>query len=241
MAGEREHVERRKQSAAEVRERAVVGRRVRRGPCTVERRPAALIALRRRATEMTAWPDARCDLVDARLMTERGGNRPGEAVNEPLLAVEVVHRESTAFRQMTTHRGHRLAGEEVALESNRSTARDERERVGEGEENRGRSAHSSARGTPDRRRRGSSPADPRTDGRGGGVVPRSRIFGSISTASTCLAPRASASATSLPVPAPTTSNVAGRAVHDPLIRDAVLRVVAQPPFHPRERPGAERR
>ncbi len=66
-------------------------------------------------------------LVDARLVPERGGDRRGEAVDEPLLPIEVVHRKSAPFGQVPAHRGHRLAREEVALQTDRPTAGDERE------------------------------------------------------------------------------------------------------------------
>ena len=58
---------------------------------------------------------AAADEVNARL-AEGLLHVPANALDEPVLAVEVVHREHAAGRQVVSCRLHRLLGEQVALQ-----------------------------------------------------------------------------------------------------------------------------
>ncbi len=60
--------------------------------------------------------------------------RPGQAIDQPLLAVVVVHGERAIGLQVGARLLHRLAREQVALEPKRGLAADERQRVGQREQ-----------------------------------------------------------------------------------------------------------
>ena len=74
------------------------------------------------------------DGVHARRVPERVGERAGEPVDDPLLAVEVVHRERAARREVIARGLRRLQREQVALQAQRTRARDQRQRVGQREQ-----------------------------------------------------------------------------------------------------------
>ena len=71
--------------------------------------------------------------VDAGRVPERPGDRLGEAI-EDVGPVVVVHGKDPAGAQVGPHRLHGLQGEQVALEAQRGLAADERQRVGQGED-----------------------------------------------------------------------------------------------------------
>ena len=74
------------------------------------------------------------EAVDAGGVPERSRGRAREPVDQPVLAVEVVHREATVGLEVVVRRAQGLLGEQEGLESDLRGAVDERERVGQGEQ-----------------------------------------------------------------------------------------------------------
>ncbi len=131
-AGQREEVQRRDGTAAEIRERPIVRRR-RHRVGGGERRLASLVLGPEGDGDHRLTPDV-LHLVHARCVAERGGDGARVAVDEPVLPVVVVHREAAPLHEVAPHRGHGLFGEQVALETDRAAPGEQDERVGEREE-----------------------------------------------------------------------------------------------------------
>ncbi len=74
------------------------------------------------------------ELVEARLVAEDLVDGAGEPVDQPRLAVVVVHREDAVLGEVVARLGDGLLGEQVRLEPELAGARDEGQRVGQGEE-----------------------------------------------------------------------------------------------------------
>ena len=62
-------------------------------------------------------------------MAEPGRDRARQPVDQPRLAVVVVHREGAVRLQMTPHGLHRLAGEQEGFEADLRGAADQRQRI----------------------------------------------------------------------------------------------------------------
>ena len=105
------------------------GRRHRRRRSARQRRRRTSTALDSTLVVSTAKCPTRPMRVDARRVPVHLVERAGQAIDQPRLAVEVVHREDPARRQVRLRRLHRSRREQVALETQRRLARDERERV----------------------------------------------------------------------------------------------------------------
>ena len=111
----------------------VGGRRRRAGGARLPGPGAALIAASEPGDERPA-PAAAADRVEARAMAEDLGQGPAVAVDQPPLAIAVVHRERAALGQVRPRRGDGLAREQVALQPQRAVARHQREGVGQREQ-----------------------------------------------------------------------------------------------------------
>ena len=74
--------------------------------------------------------------ADTRRVAEHVLERAGVALDEPRLAVVVVHGERATGGEVVAVRLDGLLGEQVALEADRRLALQQRERVGEGEQDR---------------------------------------------------------------------------------------------------------
>src|SRR5687768_4299538 len=80
-----------------------------------------------------ALPDG-ADRVGAWCSSERLLERSREPVDQPVLAVEVVHRERAARPKTLTDGLHRLQREQIALQPNGGLSSNESERIGKSEE-----------------------------------------------------------------------------------------------------------
>ncbi len=131
---EGDEVDRRDRAVLQVEEGAVVtgGRRGAGGRA----RPRAGAALGRggRARRDDGLLAADADHVHARLVPERALHRAGEPVDEPALAVVVVHREGAAGLEVLAGGPHGLRGEQVALQPQRAGSGHQGERVGQREQ-----------------------------------------------------------------------------------------------------------
>ena len=104
------------------------------------------------------------EAVHARLVPERLLHGAGQPPDQPVLAVVVVHRERPAGREMVAHRLHRLDREQVALQPQRARTGDQRQRVGQREDDQVVLVGRCARGTRGRRRCARARAGPGTAG-----------------------------------------------------------------------------
>ena len=72
--------------------------------------------------------------VDAGGVPERGGRGAGQPVDQPVLAVVVVHRERAVGGQVLAGGGQGLFGEQEALQPDLRGPGDQGQRVGQGEQ-----------------------------------------------------------------------------------------------------------
>ena len=136
------HVEPGHRVGAQVRERVVVGGRLggvgRRLPqglaLAVARDGVGVLGHREHGEVRDVVVAAGRQRLDARRLPEHLRERVGVPVDQPALAVVVVHREHATLGEVVAGRLDGLGGEQVALEPHRRLAGDERERVGQGEQ-----------------------------------------------------------------------------------------------------------
>ncbi len=183
----------------------VVGRRAHVVARRQERRVVARDVAGRQADRedrLLPLPGAVEAFVDAGRVPERPLDRGREAL-EDVGPVVVVHREDAAGREVLADLVERFLGEQVTLEAQRRLPSEEGQGVGQGEQDQVVALVGALRGTPVRRRCGRPPVDRRRGARGDaprrwrGSADRSRRPRPTS------APWSSATATSLPLPAPT--------------------------------------
>ena len=175
-------------AALVVQERPVVGGRARCGPRGqgVVVRAAGLVGRVQGAADHGLRSPA--NSVDAGVVAERGRRGAGEPVDQPVLAVVVVHREDAVAVRWSRAAVERLLGEQEALQPDLRGAGDQGQRVGQREQDQ---VVLVVGGLQERPAVVDVPVDPRvlsTAGPGCFSTPICMIRGSMSTASMCLAP-----------------------------------------------------
>ena len=121
---------------AQVGERVVVGGRVGRGRAGRAKAARRAVELGRVLADHDHRAGCPRRAVDARRLAEHLLERGGVAVDQPRLAVVVVHGEDAAVGEVVAVGLDGLLREEVALEPHGRLALQERERVGEGQQDR---------------------------------------------------------------------------------------------------------
>ena len=134
--GDGDDVERRDARRAQVRERVVVGGRGGSAGAAVERLARRALERRRVGADHEHRQDRARRRAHARRLAEDVGERRRVAIDEPRLAVVVVHRERAAVGEVVAVRLDGLGGEQVALQAHRRLALEQRQRVGQGEQDR---------------------------------------------------------------------------------------------------------